>query len=150
MGISSLHQAPDSSSSLSKMKAFVAAVSSLLAVASGRVLTYPGYYPGLTGLTYFAYAGYPGYATHGLTYAAPKLEDVPALAASAPLTYAPINPYDYAGLVYPIAPAYVHEDIPAEEYVRNEIEAVPYVHEEIEAVPYVHEEIAAVPYVESE
>merc|ERR1712240_372944 len=144
---SSLHQAPDSSSSLSKMKAFVAAVSSLLAVASGQVLTYPGYYPGLTGLTYpgyagyagLTYAGYPGYATHGLTYAAPKLEDVPALAASAPLTYAPINPYDYAGLVYPIAPAYVHD----------EIEAVPYVHEEIEAVPYVHEEIAAVPYVES-
>merc|ERR1712055_572723 len=106
----------------SKMKAFVAALSSLVAAASGepQILANFGYagYGGYAGL---GYAGYPGYATHGLTYAgAPALTsgltyatapavttaaaspaiDAPALAAApafAPVAYGAINPYDYAG-----------------------------------------------------
>merc|ERR1712002_118878 len=77
------------------------------------------------------------------------------VAAAAPavvptLAYNYINPYDYAGQVYPVAEPYIHEEIPAEEYVHTEIEAEPYVHTEIAAEPYVHTEIAAEPYVHEE
>merc|ERR1712168_1234557 len=118
----------------SKMKAFVAVLSALVAAASGepQILANYGY-------------GFPGYATHGLTYAAPAIQTVAAapapadtVAAAAPavvptLAYNYINPYDYAGQVYPVAEPYIHEEIPAEEYVPTEIAAEPYVHEEIPA-----------------
>merc|ERR1712227_362152 len=78
-----------------------------------------------------------------------------AFAAAAPavvptLAYNYINPYDYAGQVYPVAEPYIHEEIPAEEYVHTEIAAEPYVHEEIPAEEYVHTGIAAEPYVHTE
>ena len=63
---------------------------------------------------------------------------------------AAVNPYDYAGQVYPAAEPYIHTEVAAEPYVHEEIEAEPYVHEEIEAEPYVHEEIEAEPYVHQE
>merc|ERR1712241_785093 len=107
-------------------KAFVA-VSTLLSVAAAAVIS--------------PYAGYAGAPLAYANYAA---------AAPAPIVHAApivVNPYDYAGQVYPAAVPYVHEDVAAEEYVHEDIEAVPYVHEDIAAEPYVHEDIEAVPYV---
>merc|ERR1711931_251741 len=144
----------------SKMKAFVAVLSALVAAASGEPQILANYGYGLAG--YGGYYGYPGYATHGLTYAAPAIQTVAAapapavtVAAAAPavvptLAYNYINPYDYAGQVYPVAEPYIHEEIPAEEYVHTEIAAEPYVHEEIPAEEYVHEEIPAEPYIHAE
>merc|ERR1711872_400239 len=144
----------------SKMKAFVAVLSALVAAASGEPQILANYGYGLAG--YGGYYGYPGYATHGLTYAAPAIQTVAAapapavtVAAAAPavvptLAYNYINPYDYAGQVYPVAEPYIHEEIPAEEYVHTEIAAEPYVHEEIPAEEYVHPEIADEPYVHTE
>merc|ERR1712126_293058 len=152
-----------------KMKAFVAALSSLVAAASGEPqllgnLGYAGYgaYAGYGGYAGLGYTGYPGYATHGLTYsAAPAVTTVaaaPALAApaiaaqtfAAPIAYGAINPYDYAGQIYPAAEPYIHQEIPAEEYVHTEIAAEPYIHTEIAAEPYVHTEIEAEPYIHQE
>merc|ERR1719150_1281722 len=106
------------------MKAFVAVLSLIAAVSAGNVsvnvpaVAYAGY-----GLPY-AYAHQPlAYAT----YAHP-----------APVAVATVNPYDYAGQVYPAAEPYIHSEVAAEPYVHEEIEAEPYVHEEIEAEPYVH------------
>merc|ERR1712168_943774 len=144
----------------SKMKAFVAVLSALVAAASGEPQILANYGYGLAG--YGGYYGYPGYATHGLTYAAPAIQTVAAapapavtVAAAAPavvptLAYNCINPYDYAGQVYPVAEPYIHQEIPAEEYVHTEIAAEPYVHEEIPAEPYVHTEIPAEPYIHAE
>merc|ERR1711973_492786 len=74
----------------------------------------------------------------------------PVAVAHAPIAYATVNPYDYAGQIYPVAEPYIHEEIPAEEYVHEDIAAEPYVHEEIAAEPYVHEEIPAEAYVHEE
>merc|ERR1712002_299029 len=105
----------------SKMKAFVAVLSALVAAASGEPQILANYGYGLAG--YGGYYGYPGYATHGLTYAAPAIQTVAAapapavtVAAAAPavvptLAYNYINPYDYAGQVYPVAEPYIHEEI---------------------------------------
>merc|ERR1712168_822657 len=96
-----------------KMKAFVAALSSLVAAAPAPALT---------------------------VAAAPA----PALA------YNYINPYDYAGQVYPVAEPYIHQEIPAEAYVHTEIAAEPYVHTEIPAEPYIHAEVLPEPYIHQE
>merc|ERR1712055_586431 len=147
----------------SKMKAFVAALSSLVAAASGepQILANFGYagYGGYAGLTY---AGAPA-LTSGLTYAtAPAVTTVaaaapaiaaPALAAApafAPVAYGAINPYDYAGQIYPVAEPYIHQEIPAEEYVHTEIAAEPYIHTEVPAEPYIHAEVIAEPYIHQE
>merc|ERR1712168_1036988 len=140
-----------------KMKAFVAALSSLVAAASGEPQILANTYGyGLAG--YGGYFGYPGYATHGLNYARGPIATVaaapaPAVAAAAPapaLAYNYINPYDYAGQVYPVAEPYIHQEIPAEEYVHTEIAAEPYVHEEIPAEPYIHTEVLPEPYIHQE
>merc|ERR1712242_361335 len=100
-----------------KMKAFVAVIASLAASAKGEAQIFAnGYANGVYG-----YAGYPGYAYNGLTYAAP------ATVAAAPVAtfahhavaapalayahhpYAVVNPYDYAGQVYPAAEPYIHD-----------------------------------------
>merc|ERR1712121_509336 len=110
--------------SYSKMKAFVAALSSLAAASGTQILPAAGLAP-------FAYAHAPAFAP------------IPAA-----LAYG--SPYDYAGQVYPLAEPYVHKEIPAEEYVHEEIPAEEYVHTEVAAEPYVHEEVAAEPYVHAE
>merc|ERR1719295_671829 len=138
------------------MKAFVAVLASLAvsakADADAQILAHPGLAYNYGGL------GWAGYNWgHGLTYAAPGSVAVAAApaatVAAAPVAHAAytvaapalayghiaVNPYDYAGQIYP-----------AEEYVHEEIAAEPYVHEEIAAEPYVHEEIAAEPYVHIE
>merc|ERR1712243_21285 len=134
----------------SKMKAFVAVLSALVAAASGEPQILANYGYGLAG--YGGYYGYPGYATHGLTYAAPAIQTVAAAAPAVvpTLAYNYINPYDYAGQVYPVAEPYIHQEIPAEEYVHTEIAAEPYVHTEMAAEPYVHTEVAAEPYIHQE
>merc|ERR1712168_1083046 len=144
----------------SKMKAFVAVLSALVAAASGEPQILANYGYGLAG--YGGYYGYPGYATHGLTYAAPAIQTVAAapapavtVAAAAPavvptLAYNYINPYDYAGQVYPVAEPYIHQEIPAEPYVHTEIAAEPYVHTEIPAEPYIHAEVLPEPYIHQE
>jgi hypothetical protein len=78
-----------------------------------------------------------------------------AYTAAAPVTYAAqtvvaVNPYDYAGQVYPLAEPYLHQDVEAEPYVHEEVPAEEYVHQEIEAEAYVHDEVAAEPYVHEE
>merc|ERR1712121_314958 len=125
----------------SKMKAFVAALSSLSAVASGtQIIANAGFAP-------YGYALAPGYApgvyTNTAPLTAPAVAPVPAV-----LAYG--HPYDYAGQVYPVAEPYIHEEIPAEEYAHEEVAAEEYVHTEIAAEPYVHSEVAAEPYVHSE
>merc|ERR1711902_226773 len=123
-----------------KMKAFVAVLSLIAAVSAGpaaQVVAAPGY----------AYGGYAGYAPY--TYAAQPLAYA-TYAQPAALPIATVNPYDYAGQVYPAAEPYIHEEVAAEPYVHEEIEAEPYIHTEIEAEPYVHEEVAAEPYVHTE
>merc|ERR1719249_309577 len=131
------------------MKAFVAVLASLAvsakADADAQILAHPG----------LAY----NYG-HGLTYAAPGSVAVAAApaatVAAAPVAHAAytvaapvaapalayghiaVNPYDYAGQIYPAAEPYLHEEIAAEPYVHEEIAAEPYVHEEIAAEPYVH------------
>merc|ERR1719442_117978 len=117
------------------MKAFVAVFSTLLAIAAAApdaeadaavITPYAGYaglgYAGYAG----AYAGFPAY--HGAYAAAPVVHHV-------------VNPYDYAGQIYPAAVPYVHEDVAAEPYVDVQVAAEPYVHTEIAAAPY------AAPYV---
>merc|ERR1712198_765856 len=125
--------------SFSKMKAFVAVLSAMVAAASGtQLVSYAGYAP----YTY----NYGAVDPFGYAAAAPA----PVAVAHAPIAYATVNPYDYAGQIYPVAEPYIHEEIPAEEYVHEEIAAEPYVHEEIAAEPYVHEEIPAEAYVHEE
>merc|ERR1712168_160315 len=119
----------------SKMKAFVAALSSLAAAASGNII-----HPGLAPYTY-------AHAPVTIAGAAPVLGAVPAFAPAA-LAYG--SPYDYAGQVYPLAEPYIHQEVPAEAYAHQEIAAEPYVHQEVAAEPYVHAEIAAEPYIHQE
>merc|ERR1712064_12651 len=126
-----------------KMKAFVAIISALIAAASAKSdanIVAPAYAYGAYG---YPYAGAYGAYGYGLAAAPAAVAAAPVAAATyaaAPVAYAAapaayINPYDYAGQVYPAAEPYVHEEIEAEPYV-----------EEIAAEPYVHEEIAAEPY----
>jgi len=117
------------------MKAFVAALSSLAAAASGNII-----HPGLAPYTY-------AHAPVTIAGAAPVLGAVPAFAPAA-LAYG--SPYDYAGQVYPLAEPYIHQEVPAEAYAHQEIAAEPYVHQEVAAEEYAHEEVAAEPYVHEE
>merc|ERR1712212_1318410 len=126
----------------SKMKAFVAVLSALVAAASGKpqILTYPGYAPyTYANAAQLAYAHTPvTYATHAAPLAAAAPVVTHAAPVVAPVAYATVNPYDYAGQIYPVAEPYIHQEIAAEEYVHSEVEAEPYVHQEIEAEPYIH------------
>merc|ERR1711973_461745 len=136
MGISIYQLATDSSSFNPKMKAFVAALSSLSAAAPGAQLIPHA------GLAPFGYANAPAYApgvyannapltvAAAAPAAAPALTQLPAIAA-APAAFAYGSPYDYAGQAYPLAEPYIHQEIPAEEYIHEEVAAEPYVHEEI-------------------
>merc|ERR1711973_396538 len=119
MGISIYQLATDSSSFNPKMKAFVAALSSLFAAAPGAQLIPHA------GLAPFGYANAPAYApgvyanSAPLTVAAaapavapvqafaaaPALTQLPAIAA-APAAFAYGS--DYAGQVYPLAEPYIH------------------------------------------
>ena len=102
-----------------------------------------------------------GYGGFGLNAASAAIAPVPAVAAR-PVGYAGVgygaglieaghvNPYDYAGEVYPAAEPYFHQEIPAEPYYHEEIPAEPYFHEEIPAEPYFHQEIPAEPYFHQE
>merc|ERR1712223_2069188 len=106
------------------MKAFVAVISALVAATSAGTVQY-------------ALPSWPIASPQQLTYAAQPLIHAAAApvttiaAAPAPITYATVNPYDYAGQVYPIAEPYLHEEIPAEAYIHEDIPAEAYVHEEI-------------------
>ena len=119
-----------------------------------------GYGYGGRGLSAADGLGY-GYGRFGLGAAPAAIAAVPA-AAARPVGYAGVgfgaglieaghvNPYDYAGEVYPAAEPYFHQEIPAEPYYHEEIPAEPYFHEEIPAEPYIHEEIPAEPYFHEE
>merc|ERR1712045_989629 len=136
---------------MGKMKAFVAVLSLLAAVSAAPrdakqlVLNYghAGH-----GLVAGAYAYPHAYATAPLAHA--------TYAHPAPIVHAPIavNPYDFAGQVYPLAEPYIHEEVAAEAYVHEDIAAEPYVHADVVAEPYVHVDpayvhtvAAPVPYV---
>merc|ERR1712064_201429 len=86
-------------------------------------------------------AGY-GLAAAPAAVAAAPIAAAPVAYAAHPAAY--INPYDYAGQVYPAAEPYIHAEVAAEPYVHAEIAAEPYVHVEPAAVPSVHQVAAPV------
>ena len=108
----------------------------MIAAAQAGQVAYTTAYAGAP-LAYTGYAGYTGYPGYVAGYAAQ-----PVVYNTAPI--AAVNPYDYAGQVYPLAEPYIHQEVPAEEYQHVEIAAEPYVHQEPAPVPYVHQEPAPV------
>merc|ERR1711936_1007862 len=109
------------------MKAFVAILSCLAAVATATSEADPqlAYNLGAYGYPYGGY-GLGAYGYAGLAVAAPLAHHVAYAAAPAAF----INPYDYAGQVYPAAEPYIHAEVAAEPYVHEDIAAEPYVHED--------------------
>merc|ERR1712064_185147 len=102
-----------------KMKAFVAIISALIAAASAKSdanIVAPAYAYGAYG---YPYAGAYGAYGYGLAAAPAAAPVAAATYAAAPVAYAAapaayINPYDYAGQVYPAAEPYLHLEVAAE------------------------------------